>query len=272
MTPTAARSPKESSSGAPRRAAIVTGGGSGLGRAIALVLAHAGVDCLIAGRRIEPLEETARRAGEGDAAIEPVVADVCRTEDRERLVRAGVDRFGRLDILVNNAGGGSAHPLSEFPAEAWRDDLAINLDAPFFLSQLAIPEMRRAGFGRIVNIASILGILANHAIVLAAGGVPTDARGVGYAAAKGGLISLTREMAAGVARDGITINAITPGYIERAERPRPESMVAAIEEMTPVGRAGEPADVAHAVRYLCSDEAGFVTGINLVVDGGWSIV
>ena len=255
---------------AQRRSAIVTGGGSGLGRATATLLVQSGIDCVIAGRRIETLRETQELAGPASAALEPIVADVDQADARERLVEACVQRFGRLDILVNNAGGGSAHDLTAFPPDVWRADLATNLEAPFFLSQLAIPVMRRQGFGRIINIASILGMLASHPSVLAPTGLPPLARGAAYSAAKGGLISLTRELAVAVAREGITVNAVSPGYIERPERPRAAPMLAAIEELTPMGRAGEPADIAHAIRYLCSDEASFVTGINLVVDGGWS--
>jgi NAD(P)-dependent dehydrogenase (short-subunit alcohol dehydrogenase family) len=253
----------------PRRGAIVTGGGSGLGRATALVLAGAGIDCVIAGRRIDTLQETAAQASGGGVVV-PLRADVNLASDRERLVATCRERFGRVDILVNNAGGGSAHPLDEFPEAEWRESLEINLSAPFLLSQLVIPGMRRRGFGRIVNIASILGIGGTHPLVIAASGLPATARGPGYAAAKGGLINLTRELAVAVARDGITVNTVSPGYIERPERPRPAAMLAAIEQMTPMGRAGKPADIAHAVRYLCSAEAGFVTGVNLLVDGGWS--
>ena len=257
------------------RAAIVTGGGTGLGRGTAEALAEAGVDCLLAGRRAEPLEATRAALAEAPGRIEAVVADVTDAGDRERLVRACLERFGRLDILVNNAGGGSAAQLLDFSEAAWRDGFAVNVDAPFALSQLAIPEMRRNGWGRIVNIASILGLAAGQP---AAYDFPDETasergpwRAPAYAASKAAIVNLTRELAAAVAPWGITVNAISPGYIERPERPRPAATVERIASRTPVGRLGEPRDVGYAVRYLASEEASFVTGANLVVDGGWTI-
>jgi len=255
-----------------QRVAVVTGGGTGLGRGITEVLTAAGIRCAIVGRRRAPLDETERSLAESAGGAYGIVADVTSEDDRAAAVAEVIDRFGRLDILVNNAGGGTAAPLLETTPESWRDVLAVNLEAPFFMAQEVIPHMRRLGFGRIVNISSVLGSLAADHVTFGrdveapAGPVTAPS----YNAAKAGVVNLTRALAVAVAPWQITVNTVSPGFIERAERPRAPELLDRIHSRTPMHRTGEPHDIGHAVRFLVSDEAAFITAAELVVDGGWS--
>jgi NAD(P)-dependent dehydrogenase (short-subunit alcohol dehydrogenase family) len=255
-----------------QRVAVVTGGGSGLGRGITEVLSAAGIRCVIIGRRRAPLQETEHALAASAGGVYGIVADVTSEADRATAVAEVMDRFGRLDILVNNAGGGTSAPLLETTPEAWRDVLAVNLDATFFMAQQVIPHMRRLEFGRIVNVGSVLGSLAaDHVTFERDADAPAGpVTAPSYNAAKAGVINLTRALAVAVAPWQITVNTISPGFIERAERPRPPELLDRIRSRTPMRRTGVPHDIGHAVRFLTSDEAAFITAAELVVDGGWS--
>lgn len=256
----------------PGRVAIVTGGGTGLGRATAEVLAESGTRCVIVGRRSEPLQQTAR-----SAAILPLQADVDVPRDRQRIVEAALDKFGRIDILVNNAGISRPAPLLTYDIERWRAVLTTNLESCFFLSQAVLPAMKEQRFGRIVNVASVYGSLGLNASLYAglfgpdAGDGPE--RNPAYHSSKGALINMTRDLAVAVAPWGITVNSLSPGMFltEQSKGIVNDEVVANLSRMTPMGRFGEPREVGHAIKFLVSDEASFVTGINLIVDGGWSL-
>jgi NAD(P)-dependent dehydrogenase (short-subunit alcohol dehydrogenase family) len=257
-----------------RRAAVVTGGGTWLGAAMVRSLVDTGCDCLIAGRRQTKLDEVARDCADAAGQVACCQADVCREPDRRRIVEACLDTFGSIDILVNNAATTHIAPLLDHPGDAWREVMATNLEAPFLLAQHAIEHMRARRWGRIVNVASIYGSLGMNNHFYPVRLPPTSDRDRGpirapaYHASKGGLLSLTRDLAVAVAPYGITVNAVSPGMVPPDDAPAEENRRQ--EEMTPMRRTGRPEEIAHAVRFLASDEASFITGIDLVVDGGWS--
>lgn len=260
-----------------RRAALVTGGGTGLGRAIAEMLVRAGINCMVTGRRRAPLVEVAEYLRDAPGTVIPEESDITLPDHRARLVKSCVEQFGRLDVLVNNAGVDHAAPLLDYDEDGWRRVMATNLDAPFFLSQQALMMMRDRHWGRIVNITSVYASLAlNNALYGARLPATTPAdrgpvRSPAYQASKAGLLNLTRELAVACAPWGITVNAVTPGMVPLPVHGLDEDAKGSLLAMTPLGRFGRPEDIANAVRFLASEESSFVTGAELVVDGGWTI-
>ena len=241
------------------RTAIVTGASSGLGARFARVLAGAGASVVVAARRADRVEALAI---ELDGAAVP--CDVVDREARERLVAATLDRFGRVDILVNNAGVGVPEPAESETPERFAEVLDVNLTAAFALSQLVGRFMLEAGTGTIVNVVSILGIVS-------AGQIPFPS----YAASKGGLIALTRELAGQWSRHGVRVNALAPGWFESemtAEMFADERSMAWIRRKAPMGRPGQPHELDGALLFLASDASSYVTGQVLAVDGGWTAV
>ena len=259
------------------RVAVITGAGSGLGRATAQVLIESGIRCVIAGRRREKLEETVQLVSDPDRTL-VVQSDVTLPEGRKRIVAECIKKFGRLDILVNNAGYGRDAPLLAYGVEMWREVMTTNLEACFFLAQEAIPHMRDQRWGRIINIASTYGSLALNndlytPLFAKDNGDLGPTRISAYHASKGGLLTLSRDLAVAVAPWGITVNAISPGgfLVEKHVEGIPEEVLKKGQSMIPLGRYGEPREIGYAVRFLSSDEAAYITGINLLVDGGFSI-
>jgi NAD(P)-dependent dehydrogenase (short-subunit alcohol dehydrogenase family) len=245
--------------------ALVTGGGTGIGRALVTALAEAGAGIVICGRRSEPLEATASQARREGHAVQVIRADVTQEQDVQRL-RA---EAGDIDILVNNAGGAPRRAWREITPEQWRDVMRLNLDAPFRLAQLFSPAMVDRGWGRIINIASIYGV----SVMDPARYPGMEGDNGSYAAAKHGLIGITRHLAAQLGRTGVTSNAISPGSIltERLGVMMSRQALETLAAATPVGRLGTPEDLQTAVLFLASPASGFVTGENIVVDGGWTI-
>jgi NAD(P)-dependent dehydrogenase (short-subunit alcohol dehydrogenase family) len=244
------------------RTALVTGGGTGIGRAVAVRLASEGARVVVSGRRSEPLTETVeaiRENGAGGAEI--VKGDVSRAEDAERMVAETVERFGSLSVLVNNAGViRRDRPAGKTTPEEWTHMLDVNLTGAFLVSRAALPHLKEQG-GAIVNIASVLGSVA----------VPGTAA---YQASKAGLLGLTRSMALDAAPE-VRVNAVSPGLIHTPlsyqDRPDFDEHLAEFAEGHPMKRVGRPGDVAAAVAFLASKEASWITGTNLTVDGGYTL-
>lgn len=242
------------------RVAIVTGGGTGIGAATAMLLAQRGADLVLAGRRLPPLEETAdtiRQATGRKCLVVPT--DVTDPDQASKLVETTVVELGRLDILINNAGKGSHHPLRSMPPSVWRKDVALNLDAAFYCAQAAYPHLKASGHGAIVNISSLAGV--------------NGTMGVGaYSAAKSGLQMLARIAAAEWGPHGIRVNAVACGMIAtplaQAGWAKTGFDAAGACQAFPLRRPGRPEEVAQAVVFLASDAASYITGETLTVGGG----
>jgi len=237
--------------------ALVTGASRGIGRAIALELARAGAAvCLVARNQdlLHEVRETIQASG-GCASV--LRADLADTVAAAATVDACRTTLGPVDVLVNNAGVSTREPLERLSDEEWRRVFQVNLDAAFALCRQSVPEMQRGGWGRIVNIASISG---------QTGGVRGS---VAYASSKGALIAFTKALARDAGPFGITVNAVAPGQIETdmGARLTPDQRHELVAQI-PVGRLGTPEEVAAAVRFLVSHEAGYITGATLDVNGG----
>jgi 3-oxoacyl-[acyl-carrier protein] reductase len=240
------------------RVAVVTGGGRGIGRAIADGLARHGAQVVLSGRTEATLLDAAKAIGERASTQ---VADVSHEADVLALRDAVLTRHGRVDVLVNNAGAVRDKLLLRMTDQDWDDIIATDLTAAFHTTKATLAGgMLRNRWGRIVNIASIVGITGN----------PGQAN---YAAAKAGLIGFTKAIAKEVGSRGITVNAVAPGYVrtELTGSSLTDEMVAELVKVTPLQREGTPEDVAAAVAFLCSPAAGFITAHTLVVDGGLSV-
>ncbi|MBJ3810484.1 SDR family NAD(P)-dependent oxidoreductase [Streptomyces flavofungini] len=244
------------------RTALVTGGGSGLGRAIALAFAAEGANVVVTGRSEGPLKETVALVEEAGGTALAHPADVTRAADVEAAVRAAVDRFGALDVAVNNAGvfrGGA--PVADLPEDDWRTLLDTNVTGVFLALRAEVRQMRtQDGGGAIVNIASNLGAHKRRPGI------------AGYVAAKAAVSALTRGAALDHIQDGIRINAVSPGPAATAMSLRPgetaTDRATRMRSESPLGRVSDTTEIAAAVLYLASDDAGSVVGADLVVDGG----
>jgi NAD(P)-dependent dehydrogenase (short-subunit alcohol dehydrogenase family) len=240
------------------KVAIVTGSGAGIGRAIATTFAREGARVVVADLDEEAGRETvaAIQAGGGEACF--ARTDVSQVKDTQRLVETALSTYGRLDVLVNNAGVYTRGDVVSTPIETWNRLLSINLTGVFLCCKAAIPALRQAGGGAIVNISSSVGWQ------YAAPGIAA------YAASKFGVTGLTKAMACDHLPENIRVNCICPGPTDtpliRASR-SPEDLVAFMEAQ-PIGRLGSPDEIAAAALFLASDEASFVTGVAFPVDGG----
>jgi NAD(P)-dependent dehydrogenase (short-subunit alcohol dehydrogenase family) len=241
------------------RTAIVTGGGSGIGQATARRFAAEGATVLVAGRRPEPLEATAAEIREAGGRAETAALDVA-DEDAVRALFDGLDATlgPRLDVLVNGAGTGSTTTAPDTSLDVWERVFAVNARGTFLMSKHALPRLRRAR-GAIVNVASVAGMV----------GTPSRAA---YCAAKGAVIAFTRAMAIDHVGEGVRVNCLCPGttdtpWVTRLVEEQGESLDA-LAARQPLGRLGTAEEMAAAALYLASPEAGFVTGSQLVVDGG----
>jgi NAD(P)-dependent dehydrogenase (short-subunit alcohol dehydrogenase family) len=240
------------------RVAVVTGASSGLGDRFARVLHAAGATVVAAARRTDRLEGLAAELGDG---LVPVTCDVSLDADCERLVAEAIALEGHLDILVNNAGIGTPVAAELEPIDDFRHVVDVNLNALFLLSQLSARHMIERGSGCIVNLASVLGLVAS-----------TPIKQASYCASKGAVVNLTRELGAQWARKGLRVNALAPGWFpsEMTELMfSDEGAYGFMQKNTPLGRAGELHELDGALLFLASDASSYMTGQTLTVDGGW---
>jgi 3-oxoacyl-[acyl-carrier protein] reductase len=239
------------------KSALVTGASGGIGADIARALHAAGATVSLSGTRVEPLEALAAELGDR-AHVLP--CNLSNAEDVEGLVKRATEAMGAVDILVNNAGitkDGLAMRMSD---DDWQSVIDVNLTAPFRLSRAAIRGMMKARWGRIINISSVVGRAGN-------------AGQANYAASKGGLVALSKSLAEEVASRGITVNCVAPGFIETAMTDKlNDAQRDTILASVPAGRMGTPQEIAAAVLYLASQEAAYVTGATLHVNGGMDMV
>ena len=241
---------------------IVTGGGSGIGRATCLLFAKEGASVVVADKRQEAAEAVAAEGSAAGATMLPTMMDVSRDDDAQRVVHQTVDAFGRLDVLVNNAGYGFAGTVVDTDEEAWDDLMAVNVRGVYLCSKHAIPAMAKNGGGAIVNTAS----------VVAAVGIRNRAA---YCASKGAVAALTRAIAIDHVAEGIRCNAVAPGtidtpYFDEILRKSPVAADSrrALEARQLLGRLGTPEEIAAGILFLASDESRFATGTILTIDGG----
>ncbi|MCH8187207.1 MAG: SDR family oxidoreductase [Proteobacteria bacterium] len=238
---------------------IVTGGGSGIGRATCLLFAQEGGKVVVADKSLEAAETVAGEVGEAAIALRTDVSD---SQSVRAMLKQTVDRFGRLDVLVNNAGYGIPGSVVETDEADWDRLMAVNLNGVFYGCKYAIPIMRERGGGVIVNTASVVATV----------GIRDRAA---YCASKGAVAALTRAMALDHVAEGIRINCIAPGTIDSpyfkemlADSERPEALRRELEQRQAMNRLGTPEEIARGILYLACDDSSFVTGTMLTVDGG----
>ena len=241
--------------------ALITGGGTGIGRAVAVAFAAEGAKVAVAGRRAEKLREAVNEiSARGGEAI-AVTADVSSAADTARAVREVVARFGGLNVLVNNAGVLSATTVERISEQDWDRIMAVNLKGPFLMSRAALPEFRKVGGGAIVNVGSVLGLVAMK-------------KRAAYCASKGGVTLLTKAIAIDHGHENIRANCICPSIVETElvsqlfDTPDGDRVKRERLATIPLGRMGRPADIAELAVYLASDESSWLTGAAIPLDGG----
>lgn len=243
-----------------KQTAIVTGGSRGIGRAVAVRLAKDGMNLVINYRgNSAAAEETERLCRELGVEVLLMQGDVSRAEDCEKLAAQAKEAFGRVDVLVNNAGITRDGLLARMAEEDFRAVLDVNLVGPWNMMKAVNRIMMKQRYGRIVNLSSVTGLMGNMGQT-------------NYAAAKAGILGMTKSYAREVASRGITVNAVAPGFIDTdMTEAMPEGAKDKIITGIPMGRTGKPEDVAEAVAFLASEQAGYITGEVLRVDGGMAM-
>jgi len=244
------------------KVAIVTGAGTGIGRACALAMAREGARLALVGRRHEKLQELARDIGDSSQTI-TIAADVSKKPDIENLLARTVAKFGSINVLLNNAGVLHIGNVEQITEKQWDETFNVNIRGLWMLSRAVLPQMRKAGGGAIINVASVLGI--------------NGARNrASYAPSKGAVVLLTKCMAIDHGHENIRVNAICPSFVETdltaavlSTAPDPQAVRRERIALHPLGRLGQPEDIAGLAVYLASDESSWVTGSVFPVDGGY---
>ncbi|MBI2486653.1 MAG: glucose 1-dehydrogenase [Deltaproteobacteria bacterium] len=246
------------------KTAIITGGGEGIGKATALLFCKEGAKVGITGRTKKKLDEVVKEArGSGEIIAFP--GDVSKEEDVKRIVDEFVKRFKNIDILFNNAGVLEVGTVTTTSVEAWDKIIDINVKGTFLMSKYVLPHMLENGGGSIINNSSVLGFIGCQ-------------NTVAYNTSKGAIMQFTRSLALDHAKQGIRVNTICPGFIKTKMNEdfigNPPDAQKQLDEiaagLVPMGKRGEPDDIAYALLYLASDESKYVTGASIVVDGGWT--
>ncbi len=240
------------------KVAIVTGGGTGLGKAMCHAMARAGADIVVAARRVEPIEGTASEVRAMGRRAIAIPTDVTNSRQVNAMVEKAISEFGKVDILINNAGGGDQRkPIWDITDEEWRRGIDTNLTGTFYCCRAVSRHMVERKSGRVINIASGYGLRGDRDVFM-------------YAAAKAGVILLTKSLALTWARDGIRVNCIVPGFFATAPMDIPEvrQYIESRGRFIPVGRVGEPREMGPLAVYLASDAADYVTGQIFIADGG----
>jgi len=236
---------------------LVTGGTRGIGRAITLALAGAGADVLFSYQHSkEQAEELCNLIASQGVRSLAYQANAASSDEIQTMVKAALTEFGPISILVNSAGITRDKSFVKMTKAMWDEVLGVNLDGLFSTTQAVLPAMLEQNWGRVINIASIIGQMGNFGQA-------------NYAVSKGGMIAFTKSLAREVARRGVTVNAVSPGFIQTDMlKDVPPSALEQVKAMTPVGRLGQPEEVADAVTFLASPRAGYITGQVLAVNGG----
>jgi NAD(P)-dependent dehydrogenase (short-subunit alcohol dehydrogenase family) len=242
------------------RTALITGASKGLGKAMALTLAAAGAKVALVSRNLDALNAVAKEARAGGTEAEAFEADVTDEEQIRKLEKAVIGRFDKIHILINNAGINIRKAITDFTADEWRQVMDTNVTSVFFLCRAFVPHMKGQGYGRIINMTSIM----SHVAI---------AGRTAYAASKSALLGFTKALALELALEKITVNGISPGpFATELNKPileNPELNAQFISKI-PVGRWGQVDEVGRLALYLCSEEAGFITGTDILIDGGWT--
>ena len=243
------------------KVALITGGGTGIGAGIAHMFAREGAQVVVCGRREDPLKKVVDEIDQSGGEAIYCVADISSQEQIREMIETVTMKFGSIDILVNNAGVFIPDDVTSTSEQEWDRVMDTDAKGVYLMSKAVLPDMIKKGTGKIVNIASIAGLIGFE-------------KSAAYCAAKGAVVNLTREMALDYAPKGICVNAIAPGVIDtdmtKAFLSNEQAKQGFLSK-TPVGRVGTPEDIAHGAVYLASDESNFVVGQTLVIDGGWTI-
>lgn len=250
------------------KVAIVTGAASGIGYATVLRFLAEGAQVVAADRNLDALADLAQSVASGGYKVESVRCDVTAVEDTIKIVTATVETYGRLDILVNSAGitPRTVDPAADI-AERWDAVMAVNARGTMLMCHAAVDAMRKNGGGSIVNLASIMGLVGYPTTLPFSDGFSA------YPQSKGAVVQLTRDLGVRVAADGIRVNAVCPGFVYTALTANvtgDEAIHTQLQQVHPMGRLGEPDEIANVILFLASDEASFVTGAAWTVDGGYT--